>query len=137
MVEGGCFCGFVRYEAGGEASHETHCHCSICRRTTGAAFVSWASFPKAQFVFTRGEPTAFASSDVGTRYFCPRCGCQLAFQYRSHPLVDISLGSLDDPAGIAPRDHTQTSSRLPWIQLADGLPDFAGGRPDESGGEGG
>jgi hypothetical protein len=118
--------------------HETHCHCSICRRTTGAAFVSWASFPKAEFRFTQGKPTEFASSKVGARFFCPTCGCQLAFIHRDHPLVDISLGSLDDPAAIVPKDHTQTSSRLPWIALDDGLPSFAGGRtsaPTQEGSE--
>ena len=131
MIQGGCFCGAVRYEVGGTATHETNCHCSICRRTTGAPFVSWASFPKSEFRFTQGKPTAFASSETGTRHFCPGCGCQLVFVYGSEPLVDISLGSLDDPTQITPKDNTQTSSQLPWIKLADALPSFSEGRPDE------
>ncbi len=129
MIQGGCFCGGVRYEAGGAATHETNCHCSICRRTTGAPFVSWASFPSSGFRFTKGKATAFPSSKIGTRYFCPTCGCQLAFLYEFEPLVDIALGSLDEPARIAPKDNTRTSSQLPWIKLADGLPSFSEGRP--------
>ena len=132
MIEGGCFCGAVRYEAGGEATHETNCHCSICRRTTGAPFVSWATFSKGQFRFTQGNPTAFASTRVGTRYFCPTCGCQLAFLYNSEPLVDISLGSLDEPTHIVPKDNTHTSNQLRWVKLADGLPSFPEGRPGGS-----
>ena len=37
MLQGGCFCGRVRYEVTGIPFDETICHCSICRRTTGAA----------------------------------------------------------------------------------------------------
>ena len=36
MLTGGCFCGRVRYEARGPAFNRTSCHCSICRRTSGA-----------------------------------------------------------------------------------------------------
>ena len=53
------------------------------------------------------------------------------FVYDSELLVDISLGSLDDPTQISPKDNTQTSSQLPWIKLADALPSFSKGRPDE------
>ena len=41
MLTGGCFCGAIRYEARGTPFHESNCHCSICRRTTGAPFVTW------------------------------------------------------------------------------------------------
>lgn len=131
MIRGSCFCGAIQYQVDGEATHQTNCHCSICRRTTGAPFVSWATFSRFRFQFTKGNPTAFPSSGVGTRYFCPICGCQLAFLYNSESLVDISLGSLEDPTRVVPRDNTQTSSRLPWVKLADGLPDFPEGRPDD------
>ncbi len=43
MLRGGCFCGNIRYEAVGTPFNETNCHCSICRRTTGAPFVTWFS----------------------------------------------------------------------------------------------
>jgi hypothetical protein len=35
MLQGGCFCGRVRYEVTGIPFDETNCHRSICRRTTG------------------------------------------------------------------------------------------------------
>ena len=35
MLNGGCFCGAIRYETAGTPFHQTNCHCSICRRTTG------------------------------------------------------------------------------------------------------
>jgi hypothetical protein len=56
MLKGGCFCGWIRYEAAGTPFHETSCHCSICRRTTGAPFVTWFSVPRPGFRLVRGEP---------------------------------------------------------------------------------
>jgi hypothetical protein len=125
VIEGGCFCGFVRYRIDGEPFHETSCHCSICRRTTGAPFVAWFTIPVAGFTVTSGSPARFASSEHGTRSFCPRCGTQLTFESSRAPgEVDVTTCSLDDPERIPPRDHTRTSAQLSWIALGDGLPRF-------------
>ena len=61
--------------------HESNCHCSICRRTTGAPFVTWFSVLRSQFRLVCGEPTRFRSTTKGTRSFCPRCGPQLIFEH--------------------------------------------------------
>lgn len=125
MIEGGCYCGFVRYRAGDSASQETNCHCSICRRTSGAPFVTWFTVPSAALAFTAGEPASFRSSDHGTRTFCPRCGTPLTFRSSRAPAeVDVTTCSLDDPELLPPKDHTRTSSRLPWLSLGDELPSF-------------
>jgi hypothetical protein len=125
MLEGGCFCGDVRYRVEGAPAQETNCHCSICRRTTGAPFVTWFTVSPADFTFTAGTPARFASSAHGTRSFCPRCGTQLTFQSsRARDELDITTCSLDDPERVPPRDHTRTSSQLSWIELADDLPRF-------------
>jgi hypothetical protein len=127
---GGCFCGFVRYEAAGAVSSETGCHCTICRRTSGAPFVAWFTVPESAFRFVAGEPARFRSSDHGTRSFCPRCGTPLTFVSSRRPAeVDVTTCSLDEPEGVPPRDHTRTSSRLAWLELADGLPCFPEARP--------
>lgn len=128
-MDGGCFCGFVRYHAGGVAFDETNCHCTICRRTSGAPFVAWFSVTRADFAFVTGEPASFRSSDHGTRTFCPRCGTPLTFaSARSLDEIDVTIGSLDEPARMPPHDHTQTATRLPWVALGP-LPAFPGARP--------
>lgn len=125
MLQGGCFCGFVRYEVTEAPSHQTHCHCSICRRTSAAPFVTWFTVSPAGFRLTRGEPASFASSEHGTRSFCPRCGTPLTFRSsRLADEVDVTACSLDEPETLVPRDHTRTSSMLPWIELGDRLPRF-------------
>ncbi len=130
MASGGCYCGYLRYEAAGTPTHETNCHCSICRRTTGAPFVAWFTVPRPAFRWLAGEPTRFRSSPNGTRGFCPRCGTQITFEADDAPSeIDVTTCSLDDPERVPPRDHTRTSNRLAWVKLADGLPEYPERRP--------
>ena len=131
VLAGGCFCGAIRYEAASIPFHETSCHCSICRRTTGAPFVAWFSVARAQFKLVRGEPRRLQSTAKGVRSFCPDCGTQLTFQHQDfQDEIDVTTCSLDQPNAAPPKDHTRVNDRLPWIRLADGLPEYGEGRQD-------
>jgi hypothetical protein len=128
-MEGGCFCGFIRYQADGPGFNETSCHCTTCRRTSGAPFVAWVSVATASFRLVAGEPATFRSSDHATRGFCPRCGTALTFLDDGTPHeLDLTIASLDEPARVVPKDHTWVRSQLPWVHLSDGLPRFSTSR---------
>jgi len=43
--------------------------------------------------------------------------------------IDVTTCSLDAPAELPPLDHVRTSSKLPWIKLADDLPQHPEQRP--------
>ena len=125
MLSGGCACGRVRYEITGPIYHETVCHCVDCRRAAGAPLVAWFTAVRADLRFTAEEPRLRRSSDRGKRGFCAVCGTPLTFMADELPdEIDIATVSLDDPNLAAPRDHTWTSQRLPWIVLADDLPQY-------------
>ena len=125
MLHGGCYCGRIRYEAAATPFHETNCHCSICRRTTGAAFVTWFSVPRSQFRLVRGEPIRFRSTAKATRSFCPQCGTQLTFEHDEFlDEIDVTTCSLDEPEKVSPKDHTYTSSKVSWLKLTDPLPQY-------------
>jgi hypothetical protein len=125
MLKGGCFCGSIRYETTATPFDETNCHCSICRRTTGAPFVMWFSVPLSQFRLVRGEPTRFRSTAKAIRSFCPQCGTQLTFEHEDFSdEIDVTTCSLDDPDGVPPKDHSWTNSKLGWVKLADELPEY-------------
>lgn len=127
--DGGCLCGRIRYRAAGNPTQPSHCHCVTCRRASGAAFVSWATFTSADFAFVSGRPARYDSSDTAFRQFCPDCGTQLTFQLHHVPeRIDVTLASLDRPETVVPLDHIWTRRQIPWIRLADGLPRFAEGR---------
>jgi hypothetical protein len=123
-LTGGCLCGAIRYEARGPLFHQTVCHCSICRRSAGAPMVAWFSVKLADFAITAGQPSQYRSSARAVRSCCPTCGTQLTFKYDGLEEIDVTVCSLDDPAAVAPHDHTYVSSQLPWVHLDDGLPRY-------------
>ncbi len=129
MLEGGCLCGRIRYVASGAPFHETLCHCSLCRRASGAAGVAWFSVRRDEFRLTAGRPRRFRSSPRGVRSFCPHCGTPLTFESDHLPdEIDITVCSLDDPDAVPPRDHIHVSSKPRWLQLGDCLPEHPQGR---------
>jgi hypothetical protein len=131
-LRGGCFCGAVRYEADAVPYHLTNCHCSICRRTTGAPFVAWFSVPRAAFRFVHGTPKTFRSSANAQRSFCPACGSQLTFASDQAPgEIDVTTCTLDDPGRVPPEDHTYFADKVAWVETGDGLPRHEGARPEE------
>ncbi|HEV8702819.1 MAG TPA: GFA family protein [Candidatus Polarisedimenticolia bacterium] len=129
--KGGCFCGAVRYEVNGDPGISTHCHCEHCRRTSGAAFLTWVECPAAGFSFTMGTPGSFQSRPGVTRSFCTSCGTPLTYRHVDTPgTVDVTVCSLDEPARVTPQDHVYHDGKLPWVRLADGLPTYRRRRAD-------
>lgn len=129
-IPGGCLCGEVRYEATGEPYNITHCHCTDCRRSSGAAFVTWASFRRTSFRFTKGEPRVVLWAGR-LRSFCSACGTPLTFMATPQTdEIDVTVCSFDHPDRVSPADHTWVDDRLPWIRLADELPTYAQNRPN-------
>jgi hypothetical protein len=121
---GGCHCGRLRYAFAAPLRDIAHCHCSICRRTSGGIVTTWLTVPLTSFHWTQGSPAAYASSASCTRYFCARCGCQLSlFTVQSPDSLDITVASLDQPELAPAERHIWTTSRLPWLHLDEGLPE--------------
>lgn len=121
---GGCHCGRLRYAVSAPLRDIAHCHCSICRRTSGGIVTTWATVPLASFGWLQGSPAAYASSASCLRYFCGHCGCQLAlFTSLSPDSLDITVASLDEPELVPADRHIWVKSRLPWLHLDEGLPE--------------
>lgn len=130
---GGCLCGAIRYETVGEPTTVGHCHCTLCRRASGAAFVTWAVFPAGAFAFTKGAPKIIRSSPKAERAFCGACGTPLWFRYTEGPAdVDVTAATFDNPSEFVPQYAIWTSSRLPWLELEGHLPSYPDDGPDFS-----
>jgi hypothetical protein len=122
---GGCFCGELRFESSADPVETGYCHCSICRRTTGAPLLAFASFPVEGFSYKKGEPKIYASSPTGQREFCVTCGTQICFRESSSAqTVDVNSGALDEMDGVAPDHHIYAGTRVRWLQLDDELPRY-------------
>lgn len=126
--EGGCLCGAIRYRSDAPAvGRITHCHCTMCRRATGAPVVDWVTFRVSDLRFIAGEPANYASSSHARRQFCPVCGTPLTFWSSHDPdYIDVTVGSLDQPEQALPDCHIFVGSRLPWMHLDPELPAMLG-----------
>ena len=99
----------------------------MCRKSVGAAAVPWATFPRDRFRIVSGAPAWHRSSDHARRGFCPSCGTSLFFETtRAADEVDVTVATLDDAASFAPTHHIWVPNRLPWTNIADGLPRHRG-----------
>jgi hypothetical protein len=124
-VEGACLCGAVRFEVELPSKWCAHCHCSMCRREHGAAFVTWFGVERPQLRVTAGEAALarYASSPEAARSFCGACGSSLFFESTRWPTeVHVALASLLGPLDRAPQAHVFFDDRVPWVHVADGLP---------------
>jgi len=124
--EGGCFCGAVRY-ATSDFTDAGYCHCSICRRVTGAPVLGWANTPRANFRLLRGQPRFVATSAEFHRAFCGDCGT-LVWSESIDPArwdqVSLHHGTLDRAAEVMPSVHIFHGDRLPWFEIDDQLPRY-------------
>jgi len=99
-VEGGCYCGAVRYEAEGDPLFKGQCHCRECQYISGGSVNVVMGMPDAGFSYTKGEPKAFKRGDLDnpvTREFCAECGTHLVSRPVGLPAALIKVGTLDDP----------------------------------------
>lgn len=102
----------------------------MCRRTSGAPFVTWVTVPRDSLALTSGAPAELHSSPHARRGFCGACGTALTFQRTDeHGWIDVTVASLDDPEGLVPARHIWTSSQLGWLQIDDDLPRHPEGSP--------
>jgi len=125
---GGCLCGGVRYEYGGEFTQFVYCHCGQCRKAQGSAFASNAPIEEAKFRLLAGAELlkGYASSPGKQRVFCGNCGSPIYSKAAAKPgVLRLRMGTLDTPPGIKPQAHIYTASKAAWYDILDGLPQHA------------
>jgi hypothetical protein len=125
VYEGGCLCGAVRYSATAPPVRAMICHCSMCRKHSGAPILSFVHFPVASFRWTGDEPTRYRSSDYAERGFCSVCGSTVSMHEEVlTDRVQIAVGSLDEPNRVNVDDHVWTCDQIDWFDVQDDLPRF-------------
>jgi hypothetical protein len=128
-MRGSCLCGGVRFEVDEPFIRAGHCHCSRCRKHSGASGLIQARVWKEQFRLLQGEELirVYGRGQGAVKAFCTNCGSSLfGGQWPEGRQVSIRMGAFDDDPGIRVQFHTWVDSRAPWDEISDGLPQFPG-----------
>lgn len=126
---GGCACGEVRYEIGGEPAVSLHCQCLHCQKRSGTGHGSYLVFPSRDGMTVSGSAKTWrVAGDSGQEKdhaFCPNCGTPLYLTFVPNPnMIAIHAGSLDDASAFAPQLVTYTIRGHAWDALDPSLHKF-------------
>ena len=128
-LEGGCYCGSLRYEVEGDPLFKGQCHCRECQYISGGHPNAVMGMPEAGFSYTKGSPKGFRRSDLDnpvTREFCGDCGTHILAKGAGMPgTVMLKAGTLDDPSQYGlPEMVIYTCDKQPFHHVPEGVPTF-------------
>ena len=124
MLTGRCYCGAVQYEVADAFKYAANCHCTNCRRATGAAFKPFAGIERERLRVTHGEDRLLRFGDDNHDVRCAACGSFLYSIVRDGAFVHVAMGSLADTPSIRPAHHIFVGSKAPWFTITDDLPQY-------------
>ncbi|MEO3878871.1 GFA family protein [Rheinheimera fenheensis] len=127
MYQGACLCGAVEIEIHGPISSIIHCHCSLCRKSSGTAFATNGFVQRADFKLVKGETelSTFAFKPGRLRHFCRHCGSPVfSSNEQDSSRVRLRLGILTTDISERPMSHNFYSSKANWEDLDVALPRY-------------
>ncbi|HBZ68927.1 MAG TPA: hypothetical protein DEP35_03940 [Deltaproteobacteria bacterium] len=128
-LEGGCYCGALRYSAEGDPLFKGQCHCRECQYISGGHPNAVIAMPAATFAYTKSSPKLFRRSDLKspvTREFCAECGTHILARSPAVPgAVILKVGTLDDPSVYGgPQMVIFTIDKQSFHHVPEGVPAF-------------
>src|SRR6478735_5054879 len=132
MIEGGCFCGAVRYQIAGALGRVSACHCSRCRKAFSGASSVYAEIPdgsKFSWVTGADELTNCTFGKDWAFAFCRSCGSTLC-GISEGKVHGVTLGTVDGDPGVQIELHTFVGSKAPWDHIGGSAPRFDEGYPN-------
>lgn len=122
-LQGRCLCGTVRFRVEAPTLWCAHCHCTMCQRAHGAAFVTWVGTVAARAIVEGATLRWHRSSPEAERGFCASCGSTLFFRSSRWPgELHIVRANFDGAIDREPQAHVFWETHVPWFDVADGLP---------------
>lgn len=127
QMTGRRLCGAVTIEATPKRPHVEACHCDMCRRWGGGAFLGIQC--GGDFTIQGEEHvTAYPSSDWAERGFCSKCGTNLFYRF-------VPADSYSFTAGLFDEAEALTLSEQIFIDEKPGYYSFAEDTPKKTGAE--
>ncbi|MDX1382788.1 MAG: GFA family protein [Thermoanaerobaculia bacterium] len=124
-VEGGCFCGRIRYRVSAPLRAARSCHCSRCRKAFSGAASAYAEIEPGSLTWTSGEDalTEYTSQAGFGLRFCSACGTTLCGTFRGE-VHGVTLGPVDGDPGVRIGMHIFVGSKAPWDHIGGDAPQF-------------
>ncbi|MBB6096308.1 hypothetical protein HNQ60_005230 [Povalibacter uvarum] len=129
MIVGGCLCGAVRYEYEGEIGEISMCHCSMCRKAQGSAYVAVSPIDATKFRVTEGQEALkeFRAVPYKARVFCSNCGSPIYSARDDLPDVKrLRIGTVETAFACKNAYHIYVDSKASWEVITDDLPKYPG-----------
>jgi hypothetical protein len=127
-LKGSCLCGAVAFEVSKPFLFFQYCHCSRCRKASGASHGANILVKAGQFAWTRGEAQVkrweLPEAECFCTGFCGVCGSSLPWVGRTGKTVIVPAGALDDDPGCKPERNIYWTSRAPWEAAVGDLKTF-------------
>jgi hypothetical protein len=124
----------VRFELTQPFRRINHCHCSRCRKESGAFGLTNGRVSREGFRLLSGEELirVYRPDGGAVKAFCSFCGASVfGGQWPEGDEITVRLGALDDDPGQRPQYHSFVGSRASWDELPDdGLPHYEDAKPD-------
>lgn len=124
-VSGSCLCGALRFTAPLATLWVAHCHCTLCQKNSGAAFVTWAGFNEYDVQIDDSNKTLkwYSATENAYRGFCNACGSTIFFKSARWPSeLHITAVNIHEKLDRTPQMHVNWATHQVWIHLADDLP---------------
>ncbi len=124
-VNGSCLCGKLCFSAQLPTLWVAHCHCTLCQKNAGAAFVTWAGFNEQDAQIDDSNKTLkwFSATENAFRGFCNACGSTLFFKSARWPgELHITVVNIHDSLHRLPEMHVNWDTHQEWLILGDDLP---------------
>ena len=96
---GRCLCGAVTITLTGEHKKVGICHCSMCRRWSGAPLMALEAGQEID-IAGKDQVATYRSSDWAERAFCKTCGTNLYYRLVEADEHMVCAGILDDQADL-------------------------------------
>lgn len=129
---GSCLCGQVKLEISGGIQSIIHCHCSLCRKSSGTAYTTNGFIAAAGLRILGGEEQIrrYESKPGRSKIFCGACGSPLYSANSADPSrLRLRLGILDSPIRERPMSHNFITSKADWEELDADLPRYEAHEP--------
>ena len=127
MYSGQCLCAEVKVEIRGAITDIIHCHCSLCRKSSGTAFATNGFVQTSDFNVVKGTEnlSVFAFKPGRLRHFCRTCGSPVYSSNEQDPArIRVRLGIIASDIAERPVSHNFYSSRANWEDLDAELPRY-------------